>query len=491
MYLSKSKYCTGIQCKKILWLDKNNPEVREDVSNQAVLDNGTEVGELAKGLFGKYVNVNYCDDLKTMIKDTKSLLLMDRIIITEASFEYENNFCSVDILVKNKDRYEMYEVKSSTEVSDVYLDDISYQYYVLTSLGYDVKKACIVHLNSDYERIGELELDKLFTIEDVTSIAKEKQEEVVENIKDINKYMDEVTEPLEDLGMHCFSPYECPYFKFCSNWLPEHNVFNIRGMRTSSKVKFYEEEKFKYEDLLNEKLNEKYREQIEFELYNKEDKIDKQGIKEFLDTLTYPLYFLDFETYQQAIPQYDHVKPYMQIPFQYSLHILDREDGKLEHLEFLAKADIDPRRELALRLVKDIPDNVCVLAYNMSFEKRVIKDLAEIFPDLKDHLMKIHNNIKDLMIPFKDRCYYTKDMEGSYSIKYVLPALYPDDPSLDYHNLELVHNGSEAMNSYATLGELSKKEQEHVRERLLRYCELDTYAMVKIYEKLLNVIKDV
>ena len=102
MYLSKSKYCTGIQCKKILWLDKNNPEVREDVSNQAVLDNGTEVGELAKGLFGKYVNVNYCDDLKTMIKDTKSLLLMDRIIITEASFEYENNFCSVDILVKNK-----------------------------------------------------------------------------------------------------------------------------------------------------------------------------------------------------------------------------------------------------------------------------------------------------------------------------------------------------------------------------------------------------
>ena len=491
MYLSKSKYCSGIQCKKILWLDKNNPEVRDDSSNQSVLDNGTEVGEFAKGLFGKYVNVNYCDDLKTMIKDTKSLLLMNKIVITEASFEYENNFCSVDILKKDNDKYEMYEVKSSTEVSDIYLEDISYQYYVLTSLGYDVSKACIVHLNSDYERVGKLELNKLFKIEDVTDIVLEKQDEVLENIKDINKYMDEVTEPLEDLGMHCFAPYECPYFKFCSNWLPDHNVFNIRGMRTSTKVKYYEDDKYKYEDLLKEKINEKYREQIEFELYDKKDKIDKKGIKEFLDTLSYPLYFLDFETYQQAIPEYDHVKPYMQIPFQYSLHYIENKGGYLKHLEFLAEADIDPRRELAQRLVNDIPSNVCVLAYNMSFEKTVIKNLASLYPDLSEHLMKIHDNIKDLMIPFKDRCYYTKSMAGSFSIKYVLPALYPDDPSLDYHNLELVHNGSEAMNSYATLGDLSREEQAHVRERLLRYCELDTYAMVKIYEKLLKVIKDV
>ena len=124
------------------------------------------------------------------------------------------------------------------------------------------------------------------------------------------------------------------------------------------------------------------------------------------------------------------------------------------------------------------------------FEKMIIKNLAKDFPDLKDHLMNIHDNMKDLMIPFKNRDYYTKEMQGSYSIKYVLPALFPNDPSLDYHNLEGVHNGSEAMSTYANLGNLSKEEQQIVRNNLLKYCELDTYAMVKIYKKLKEVVGD-
>ena len=123
------------------------------------------------------------------------------------------------------------------------------------------------------------------------------------------------------------------------------------------------------------------------------------------------------------------------------------------------------------------------------FEKMVIKNLARDYPDLSNHLMNIHDNMKDLMIPFKNRDYYTKDMLGSYSIKYVLPALFPNDPSLDYHNLDQIHNGSEAMSTYASLGTLSKKEQEIVRHNLLKYCELDTYAMVKIWKKLNEVIK--
>jgi hypothetical protein len=176
----------------------------------------------------------------------------------------------------------------------------------------------------------------------------------------------------------------------------------------------------------------------------------------------------------------------MQVPFQYSLHIL--KDGTLEHKEFLAPAGVDPRRLLADSLVKDIPKDVCTLAYNMSFEKNVIKNLSEIYPDLKEHLLNIYNNIKDLMIPFKDRNYYTKDMHGSYSIKYVLPALFPNDPELDYHNLDMIHNGSEAMSSYAELENMNEEDAQRVRNNLLKYCCLDTYAMVKIYEKLLEKI---
>ena len=165
------------------------------------------------------------------------------------------------------------------------------------------------------------------------------------------------------------------------------------------------------------------------------------------------------------------------------------ENDKLYHKEFLGEANIDPRRSLAESLVNDIPLDVCTLAYNMSFEKGVIKELAEMYPDLSNHLMNIYDNMKDLMIPFFNRWYYNKDMHGSYSIKYVLPALFPNEESLNYKNLELVHNGDEAMNIYARLGEYPKEEQKHIRERLLKYCELDTYAMVKIYEKLGEAIK--
>jgi hypothetical protein len=179
----------------------------------------------------------------------------------------------------------------------------------------------------------------------------------------------------------------------------------------------------------------------------------------------------------------------MQIPFQYSLHYIEREGGELCHKEFLAQHGKDPRRELAERLCRDIPRDVCVTAYNMSFEKTRIWELSELFPDLASHLMNIHDNIYDLMIPFSKKYYYIKEMMGSYSIKYVLPALYPDDPSLDYSNLNDVHNGAEASETYASLGKLSDDEREKIRKSLLEYCKLDTYAMVKIWQKLKEISK--
>ncbi|MBQ6495118.1 MAG: DUF2779 domain-containing protein [Bacilli bacterium] len=490
MYLSKSLYCECVQCNKMLWLNKHYPEEKQEVANSSVLDNGTEVGILAKNLFGPSIDIDFNQDLNKMIEDTKKELTKEKVIITEASFNYNNNFCSVDILKKDNNSYELYEVKSSTEVKDIYLHDASYQYYVLTKLGLNVTKVSIVYINSEYVREEELELDKLFIIKDITDIAISKLKEVENKIKEINKYMEQKIIPKDDIGMHCVKPYDCPFFKYCTKHLPEQNIFNIRGMPNRSKFKLYHEGIYDYNNLLKTKINNKYKEQIEYELYDKEPKINIDKIKEFISTLSYPLYFLDFETYQQSIPEYIGIKPYEQIPFQYSLHYIEKENGKLLHKEFLSAPNIDPRRSLAESLVNDIPENVCTIAYNMMFEKMVIKNLAKIYPDLSNHLMNIYNNMKDLMIPFKDREYYTKEMYGSYSIKYVLPALFPNDPSLDYHNLEGVHNGSEAMNTFSNLGNLSIEEQQIVRNNLLRYCELDTYAMVKIWDKLENIVKE-
>ena len=182
------------------------------------------------------------------------------------------------------------------------------------------------------------------------------------------------------------------------------------------------------------------------------------------------------------------MKPYEQIPFQYSLHI-ESENGNLEHREYLADPGTDPRRKLAEQLANDIPDDVCVLAYNMSFERRVIKALAEQYDDLSEHLLKIRDNIRDLMIPFQKHYYYREAMQGSYSIKYVLPALFPNDLELDYHNLEGIHHGGEASAAFLEMRKMSQAEMKMTRENLLKYCGLDTYAMVKVLGKLKETVK--
>jgi hypothetical protein len=216
--------------------------------------------------------------------------------------------------------------------------------------------------------------------------------------------------------------------------------------------------------------------------------IDEVAIKSFLETISYPIYHLDFETFQQAIPEFKGISPFQQIPFQYSLHVQYKDDS-LEHFEFLADEGKDPRYELAKRLVKDIPTDVTVLAYNMGFEKGVIRKLANIYDDLSYHLMCIHDNIQDLMTPFQKKYYYTPAMKGSYSIKSVLPALIPEMEKA-YKELDLVHNGGEAMQAFANLSKMKDKEQiQAYRKALLEYCYLDTLAMVKIIDKLVQTTK--
>jgi hypothetical protein len=191
---------------------------------------------------------------------------------------------------------------------------------------------------------------------------------------------------------------------------------------------------------------------------------------------------LDFETFQQAVPEFKVVSPFMQIPFQYSLHI-EHADGTLEHREFLAQDVSDPRAPLAGSLCEDIPSHATVLAYNMSFEKSVIAKLAANYPDLSAHLLAIHANIRDLMTPFQQKHYVTPSMKGSYSIKYVLPALVPE-MAMAYKELDGVQNGGQAMSAFASMSKMSSSEKEKMRHSLLEYCKLDTLAMVRVFGKL-------
>lgn len=507
--LSKSRYTTFCQCPKALWLKVHNP-LPADPTLQARFDTGNEVGDLAMGLFGGYVDVTVQGEdgrlnLTAMIECTKDEMAHGTNNICEASFAKDNNYCAVDILRRNGDGWDIYEVKSSTssvgdEVTNPdkfvkYAVDIAYQRWLLEQCGVKVTGTYLVTLNRDYVRQGDLDIHKLFNILDLKDLVNNEYLKVPAQVVQAQQVLQQQGEPAWQIGDHCSTPYACAYWNHCAQQqgLPSDDrptVFDLYRLRSAKKLYFFNAGKITFEDICNEALSDIQRMQVDCTL-NGTEYINKQGIEDFLNGLSYPLYFLDFETMQPPVPLFENSKPYQQITFQYSLQYIVHEGDPLLHKEFLAPSDgTDPRRALAEALCDNIPPNACTLAYNDQFEKGRICELAALYPDLNAHLMNIHDHIQDLLVPFKSGFYYVPAMGGSFSIKGVLPALFPNDPELDYHNLKgLVHNGGDAMTIFPQLAKMTDpQEVQRLRNSLLAYCHLDTLAMVKVWEKLREIV---
>lgn len=486
MNLSKSRYCSAVQCPKMLWMAQHMPEHFDgSVMNEAILNTGNEVGDLAMGYFGEYFEVEYDDDRQKMLAETQQLLAARVPVICEATFAFDGDLCMVDILRVFDGYVELVEVKSSTECKQIYLHDIAFQYYILTRCGLDVRRASLMHINNQYVRWGELDTHGFFTLEDHTAEALGLQPAIESRIARFKATAEQPDEPDIGIGAHCGDPYECGYKQWCWRDVPRNSVFDVARLHSERKWSYYHRGIVTFRDLLatGDQFSITQTQQMLAETELLPAQINREAIREWLSELRYPLYHLDFETMNTAIPQFDGVKPFQQIPFQYSLHI-EQADGSLEHREFLGDGVTDPRRALAERLCADITDDACVLAYNMGFEKGRLREIAELFPDLRSRLLAIHDNVRDLMLPFQRGDYYDRAQRGSYSIKLVLPALCGGDPELDYHALDLVHDGGEASATYPALASMSPGERERARRALLAYCRLDTLAMVKILEKL-------
>lgn len=494
-YFSKSGYCRLWQCPKMVWLKKYHPELaQEDPATEARMEAGNEIGDLAMGLFGDFVETTVLGedgwpDINAMLDKTRECLRAGVENICEAAFSHDGLYCAVDILRKENGGYAIYEVKSSTGPKQVYAADIAYQKYVLENCGITVTGTYLICIDNQYVRKEALDIQKLFKVVDMTAMVAQEYPKVEGILQKGQKILDSDAEPVQDIGCHCADPYDCVFFGYCSRHLPSPSVLDLYVKRSGG-LKLYQQGMTTFSDVLKKgKPNKKQQRQIHHALDDCGEEIDKAGIQAYLDTLTYPLHFLDFESMQQAIPQYPGARPYAQIPFQYSLHYIDTPGGELKHKEFLAEPDTDPRRAIAESLWENIPVNACVMVYNKTFECTRLQELAELYPDLSAHLLTIRENISDLMIPFNKGYYYTRSMGCSVSIKSVLPALFPDDPELDYHNLEGVHNGGEAMNLYPQLGKLPPEAAAQLRKDLLAYCKLDTYAMVKIWQKLREAVQ--
>lgn len=488
--ISKSKYVTFCQCPKALWLKVNHPELEQiDDQTQRIFEQGNVVGGLAMGLFGPFVEVkkigaNGNIDKAAMVAATQAELDKGTANICEASFFSDGLFCSVDILHKTDAGYEIYEVKSTTDPNrhlKAYCQDVAFQKYVVEQCGVKVARTFLVYLNKEYVRGKSLNTHRLFKIMNLDGQAGYEYDRVDDNLKKAAKVL-EGGEPECKLSEACSKPYDCGFFHYCSRHLPQPNVFDL--YRPLGKWNLYGRGIVSFEDLKSEKLTAIQRMQVECTL-DCTERISKDGICCFLNTLSYPLYFLDFETTNPAVPAFEGTKPYQQVPFQYSLHYYDREGGTLQHKDYIDLSGNDPRRGLAEQLCRDIPKNVCVLAYNSSFEGNCIKKLAEDFPDLHDYLMCIHDNLMDLLYPFRYGCCYLPAMGGSFSIKSVLPALFPNEPTLDYANLSgSVHHGGQAIEAYEKAILMNPTDKKSVEKDLLEYCQLDTFAMVKVLEKL-------
>ena len=490
--ISKSQFLIYNTCPKLLWLLLNKPELNEGEVDQKHIEEGKLVGSYAKRYFKDMADAtSYKEndelDIANMIGLTNRFLLEGKEVIAEASFSNNGLFCSVDLLKAVDGGYEIYEVKATTKVKAEHLLDAAFQKYVLEKRGLNVVGTFIMHLNKEYLRDGDIDVEKMFVVENA-----EKKKNFLKFYNAIEMLIPEVkstlsakNEPSMLFNGNC---KECSYHNYCFRNLPNPNITNICDLKGS--FEYLNQGIITYLDALANHLcdsDKRQLAQIEAYLHNKELLVDKEGIKSFLKTIRYPLYHLDFESVMFAVPPCDGAWPYEQIPTQYSLHI-EYEDGHLEHKEFLGES-IDPRRAIAESLCKDIPEDACILAYNKTFECGRLKELAELFPDLSEHLLKMVDNVVDLLSPFRDGYYYNAKMGGSNSIKAVLPALYPNDKELDYHTLSVVHNGSEAMDIYPKMLKATSEEKERIRQGLLQYCCLDTLAMVKVLRKLKESIE--
>jgi hypothetical protein len=482
--LTKSKYLNGLQCLRLLWIAVNDkgrmPEVEE--AQQKLFDEGHIVGNYAKKLFPNGIDIPI-EDFKGNLEQTKKLLTENKPLF-EPSFLVDRLYSRADILEPTKEGWNIIEVKSSTEVKDVNRQDIAFQKYVYEKAGLKINKCFILHINNQYTKQGEINLSELFAKEDVSQSVEEEIKLIPERVKLFLDIIDS-KEPTIKIGDFCGKPYECSMKSQCWAFLPKENcVFDLyRGGKKSWEL--FERNILAIKDIPeNEKLNDKQQIQLKCEKTNRPH-INLSAIQEFFKTLEYPLYFLDFETYQTAIPLYDGLRPYQQIPFQFSVHKIDK-NGKKTHFSFISAGSKDPRKKFVNAIKRKLGIKGSVIVYNQVFEEGRLKELGELFPLEKERIESIILRMRDLLIPFRNFDYYNRKQEGSASIKYVLPAL----TDMTYKGMEIA-NGAQASIRYAYIthgkidGTKAKREEiKKVRDDLKKYCQLDTEAMIEVMEKL-------
>jgi hypothetical protein len=488
--LSKSKLLAYRQCPKRLWLQTHRPELAEvDAATSAVMASGTAVGEVFRSLYPNGVLIDD-DDLGDALDSTRTTLQTEPTRpIFEATFEANAVLVRVDMLAPSENGYQLVEVKSSTRVKDYHLDDAAIQTWVATQAGIPVTQTAIAHINNQFIYPGNKCYQGLFAEETIDEQVSERLPEVIHWVRDAQAML-AGNEPSIEAGDQCHDPFSCPFFDHCSTSHdgPEFPVELLpRSHRLAAALRAEG-----YDD-----LREVPDDRLDKATHQKVLRVTKSGQAELSDegrqiarSLPYPRYYLDFETIAFAVPRWADTRPYQQVPFQFSCHI-ELAPGIVAPAAYLSTDGNDPRRPFAEALIAAVNSAALidpgtnprptgpVLVYNAPFERSRITELAAHFPDLADELLEINERIVDLL-PITREHYYHPEMRGSWSLKAVLPTI---GAGLDYEGMA-VANGGMAQDAYLEMidPETTVDRKEELRQGLLDYCALDTYALLQLVE---------
>ncbi len=480
-FLSKSKYLAGLQCPKLLWTQVYEPEkiAPPDTATQYLFDNGHAVGKLAWKLYPDGINIPTDDFRANLVKSRQSLGL--RKPLFEPAISVDGLYSRVDILNPvGTDSWDIIEVKSSTILKDVNIHDISFQKYCCGQAGLEIDRCWLAYVNNKYVRDREIDAAGFFCIDDVTELVSMVMGGVEDRIQGMLEVLADGQCPEVDIGKHCFSPYECALRPVCFEALPENSVFDLRGGK-SNQLALYRQGIVLIADIPGEaKLSRQQKIQKEC-ILNGCCHVEKGPIRQFLDSVAYPCYFLDFETIGPVVPIYDGMRPYQTIPFQFSLHVVEQDGSEAVHHEYLANGEADPRHELLSELYRLLGESGSIVAYNAGFEIGVLKELVALYPEYEGWLEGILARVVDLLYPFTNFHYYNPSQKETASLKKVLPAI----TGIGYKELG-IGAGMDASIAYerVTYGQATREEKERVRADLLKYCKLDTEGMIWIMEKL-------
>jgi hypothetical protein len=484
-FLSKSKYLNGLQCPKLLWHHYNAkdklPEV--DKRTQAIFDQGHEVGELAKKLFPNGIDVEWELSYEEVIKQSQKLLKEGKPLF-EAGFLFNRTYARVDVLNPVGKKYDIIEVKMGSSVKDINLHDVAFQRYCYQGAGVPIRRCHLMHIDTSYVKHGKLDLEQLFAKEDITDTLDIYGNCVESNVQEMLSVIASKKCPDCDIGPHCDDPYECVLKDVCwaKVWENDNNVFTLPYAR-GRQWELYGQGIIRNDQIPSDfRLTEKQWTQVEAEKTG-QPYIDKGTIRSFLDQLVYPVYYMDFETFgfNMPIPMLDNTHPYGQIPFQFSVHVLQSPDSKPTHHSWLWDGQGDPRPELLKQLKASLGEEGSIVVYNQVFERCRLRECSEVYPDYASWVDSVADRIVDLLVPFRSFGVYYPSQHGSASLKAVLPAL----TGKSHADLE-ISEGGEASDEFmrVTFGDVSEAEREKVRKNLEEYCGLDTMGMVDIVRKL-------